>query len=322
MFLALKNRRDVWPFLLLALLVAGFALTDFGQGHFLNPATLFSVLQQFATLGPVALGLGLTMIAREYDLSVGGVMSLAGCIAVMTGVDNPLLGVACALIAGLLYGVAQGTIMTRLNIASVGVTLGGLLTAGGLTYVLTDNATIGYARADIAALVNAPILVVFSIRNLAAIAAFLVAGFFFYATRWGRDLTATGSDRRAARMAGVNTKTFLIGAFGVSGMMAALSGSLLSYSLAAASPVALADALIPATASAIIGGVSLSGGKGTPWGIAGGALVLCVLRSGMTAIGLAPYATDLVTGCVLLLVALLDSNALAQRLHGLRQRLT
>jgi ribose/xylose/arabinose/galactoside ABC-type transport system permease subunit len=300
--------------------VALFALADQGQGRFLNPATLFSVLQQFATIGPIALGLGLTMIAREYDLSVGGVMSLAGCIAVMTGDANPLLGVAAALAAGCLYGAAQGAIMTRLNIGSVGVTLGGLLAATGLTYVLTGNATIGYARSDIAALVNAPFLAVLSIRNVAALAAFAIAGFSFRATRLGRDLTASGSDRRAARTAGVNTSLFLIGVFALSGMLASLSGSLLSYSLAAASPAALADALIPATASAIIGGVSLGGGKGTPFGIAAGVLVLCVLRSGMTAIGLAPYATDLVTGSVLLIVALLDSQALAQRLYEWRPR--
>ena len=73
------------PFVLLAAIVAVLALVDLGQGRFLNRATAFSVLQQFATIGPVALALGLTMIVREFDLSVGGMLSLAGCLAVMTG---------------------------------------------------------------------------------------------------------------------------------------------------------------------------------------------------------------------------------------------
>ena len=102
-------------------------------------------------------------------------------------------------------------------------------------------------------------------------------------------------------------------------MLAALAGSLLSYSLAAASPVALADTLVPAAAAAIIGGVSLSGGKGTPIGIAGGVLVLAVLRSGLTAIGVPPFAHDIVTGAVLLAVALLDAGDLERRLFGLRR---
>ena len=71
--------------------------------------------------------------------------------------------------------------------------------------------------------------------------------------------------------------------------------------------------------AAIIGGVSLAGGKGTPIGIAGGVLVLAVLRSGLTAIGVPPFAHDIVTGGVLLAVALLDAGDLQRRLHGLRR---
>ena len=107
--------------------------------------------------------------------------------------------------------------------------------------------------------------------------------------------------------------------FALSGVLTALAGGLLSYSLAAASPVALVDALVPATAAAIIGGVSLSGGRGTPIGIAGGVLVLGVLRSGLTAIGVPPFVHDIVTGGVLLAVALLDAPELQRRLLALRR---
>jgi ribose/xylose/arabinose/galactoside ABC-type transport system permease subunit len=122
-------------------------------------------------------------------------------------------------------------------------------------------------------------------------------------------------------VAGVLVDHIIIGVFAVSGMLTALAGALLSYSLAAASPVALADTLIPAAAAAIIGGVSLAGGKGTPAGIAGGVLVLAALRSGLTAIGVPPYVHDIVTGGVLLAVALLDAEGLERRLLGIRRAL-
>ena len=77
------------PYLLLIAIVIVLAGVDAGQGRFLNRATAFSVLQQFATIGPVALALGLSMIIREFDLSVGGMLSLAGCLAVMTGGNEP-----------------------------------------------------------------------------------------------------------------------------------------------------------------------------------------------------------------------------------------
>ena len=307
------------PFILLVAIIAIFCIVDFSHGRFVNRATVFSVLQLFATLGPVALGLGMTMIAREFDLSIIGMMSLAGCIAVMTGATYPLLGLALAVAAGCFAGAIQGEIMVRLDISSVGVTLGGLLTSGGLAYVLTDNKTIGYSRMDVATLVNEPIGGIFSIRNIVAISLFVVAAFVFTWTRIGRNVIATGSNRRAALVAGVGVDAVVIGVFALSGMLTALSGALLSFSLGAASPIALVDALVPATAAAIIGGVSLSGGKGTPVGIAGGVLVLCVLRSGLTAIGVPPFVHDLVTGGVLLSVALIDAPGLVERMFAFQR---
>ena len=313
---------SVRPFVLLAVIVVALALMDSDQDRFLNRATAFSVLQQFATIGPVALALGLSMIVRELDLSVGGMLSLAGCLAVMTGIDVPALGLAVAVLAGCAAGLIQGGTIVGLGSSSVGVTLGGLLTLGGLTYVLTANTTIGYDRMDVALLVNQPLLEIFSLRNVVAIGAFVVAAFVMALTRVGRDVVAVGSDRRAALVAGVRVDRILIGVFVVSGMLTALAGSLLSYSLAAASPVTLAETLIPAAAAALIGGVSLSGGKGTPIGIAGGVLVLAVLRSGLTAIGVPTFVHDIVTGGLLLAVALFDADDLGRRLFGLRRLLT
>lgn len=306
------------PYILLVATIVIFCVIDLGHGRF-NQTTVFSVLQLFATLGPVALGLGMTMIAREFDLSIAGIMSLAGCIAVITGGTYPLLGLALAVAAGCFAGAFQGAVMMWLDISSVGVTLGGLLTSGGLAYVLTDNASIAYERMDIAMMLDAPIGSILSIRNIVAIMLFVTAAAVFRWTRIGRDVVATGSNRRAALVAGVGVGHVVIGVFALSGTLSALSGALLSYSLAAASPVALVDALVPATAAAIIGGVSLSGGKGTPASIAGGVLVLCVLRSGLTAIGVLPLVHNLVTGGVLLTVALLDASALEERLFALRR---
>jgi ribose/xylose/arabinose/galactoside ABC-type transport system permease subunit len=89
---------------------------------------------------------------------------------------------------------------------------------------------------------------------------------------------------------------------------------LLGYGLGAASPVALADVLAPAAAAAIIGGVSVAGGRGSPTGIAAGVLTLCILRSGLSAIGFEPHVHDLVTGGILAVIAVLDAPDLTRRL--------
>jgi ribose transport system permease protein len=311
--------RTLRPYALLVAIAVVLFIIDGGHGGFFRAATSFSVLQQFATVGLVALGVGLTMVVREIDLSVGGMMSLAGCIAVLSGVEHPVLGVVLAVAVGLLAGLTQGALMVWLRLGSVGVTLGGLLTLGGLAYVVTGNQAISYPRMDVALAVNSPLLTIFSLRSLVALGAFAVAALFMARTRVGRDIYATGSDRRAAMVAGVRTEVLMIAVFACSGMLAALCGALLSYSLAAASGVALTDALVPAIAAAIIGGVSLSGGKGTPIGVVGGVLVLCLLSAGLDSIGTPPAVQGIVTGAVLLMVAVADAADLTPRLFAIRR---
>lgn len=314
--------RSLPAYMLLIATVIILGIVDGGRGRFLNTGTVFSVLQQFATLGPVALGLGLTMTLQEFDLSVGGNLSLAGFIAVLFGGESSLLGLSLAVLVGIAAGALQGGIMIWLRLRSIGVTLGGLLSLIGLCYVISNNQTIGYDRFDVVIFLNRPILAVLSPRSLAALAVFLVATLVIASTRIGRDVVAVGSNRRAATTAGVGVAGIIVGVFAVSGGLAALSGSLLSYSLATASPLGLADVLVPATAAAIIGGVSLSGGKGSPVGIAGGVLVLCTLRSGLTAVGAPPFFQAIVTGSVLLVVAILDGQELAKRTFLFRRLCT
>jgi ribose/xylose/arabinose/galactoside ABC-type transport system permease subunit len=258
------------------------------------------------------------MLVREFDLSVAGMVGLAGCIAVMTGVEHPWLGVLLGVGAGVVSGALQGLIMTRLGLSSVGVTLGGLLTQQGITYVLTENKTISYPNMAVALGLNAPIAHLLSVRSAAVLAVFVLAALIMSFTHIGRDIIATGSDRRASRIAGLNTDRVVVGVFAASGACAALAGVLLSYSLGAASPVALADVLAPAAAAAIVGGVSVVGGRGSAMGIAAGVLTLCILRSGLSAIGVPPYVHDLVTGIILLAIAILDAPDLARRVTAWR----
>ncbi len=306
------------PFSILVAAIVVLGLIDRGTGYFFSLGTVFSVMQLFATLGLVALGLGLSMLVREFDLSVAGMVSLAGCIAVLTGVSHPWLGALLGVAAGIISGLIQGLIMTRLNLSSVGVTLGGLLTLQGLTYVLSGNQTVSYPNMAVALGLNAPLLHLFSVRSAVALLVFVLAALVMTYTYIGRDVIATGSDRRASRIAGLDTDRVVIGVFTASGASSALAGVLLSYSLGAASPAGLSDVLAPAAAAAIVGGVSVVGGRGSPAGIAAGVLTLCVLRSGLGAIGVPPYVHDLVTGGILLFIAILDAPDLMRHVTAWR----
>ena len=176
------------PFAIMIGAIVILALMDRGTGYFLSLGTVFSVMQLFATLGLVALGLGLSMLVREFDLSVASMVGLAGCIAVMTGVANPWIGVVFGVGAGVLAGALQGFIMTRLGLSSVGVTLGGLLTLQGITYVLTANRTISYPNMTVALGLNAPIGGLLSVRSAVALGVFVITALVMAFTHIGRDV--------------------------------------------------------------------------------------------------------------------------------------
>ena len=302
------------PYLVLAIALVGLTLVDGGGGRILSSVTAFSTLQYFSTFGLVALGLGLTMVIGEFDLSVSGVFGLGGCVAVLYGNESVWLGIACALGVGIAFGMTQGLIVTRFGIGSVPVTLGGLLTANGLAYVVTKNRTVSFDNIDLALSLNETIAAFFSVRSLVAIAFFVISIFIFFTTRIGRDLTATGSNRRAALVSGVNVGRIIVVSFAFSSTMSALGGALLSFSLASASPAGLADVLVPAITAAILGGVSLAGGMGNPLGLAAGVITLSLLRSGLNALAVPPYVNDIASGLILLAVAIADAPYLLRRL--------
>lgn len=304
------------PFVVLATVLATLLVVAAGTRTAVDAHLAFSALQYFATLAPVALGLGLTMIAGEYDLSVGSILGLAGCVAVITGATNPALGLACGLALGAFAGLLQGLLIVGLRLSSVSVTLGGLMSLGALSYVVTGNQTVSYPDLRVAMAVNAPIGGIVSARGVIALTCYAVVALLLRETRVGRDLAATGSDRAAALTAGVRTDVVLVLVFATSGVLAALSGVLLSYSLASASPAGLTDVLVPATAATIIGGVSLSGGRGHPLGVAAGVLTLCVLDASLNALGASPFLQNVAIGAVLLVVAIGDAPLLSRYLRG------
>ena len=135
--------------------------------------------------------------------------------------------------------------------------------------MLTESRSLVYDNMDLALVLSEQWLVIFSLRSVVAIAAFALAAIVLGFTRIGRDIIAHRQrpPRRDHRRR--QCERLIIGTFICSGALAAMSGALLSYSLASASPSGLSDVLVPAAAAAILGGVSLSGGTGTPHGHCG-----------------------------------------------------
>jgi ribose transport system permease protein len=161
---------------------------------------------------------------------------------------------------------------------------------------------------------------VFSPRSLLTLAAFGLAAVVLGATKLGRELRAIGGDRRASRVAGVRVDRRVVGIFGTSGALAALGGSLLAYSYASANPDPGLQPLILAAVAALLGGVSLAGGRGAPLGLLAGTLSVALLAQIVAVTALPDFSTQLLYAALLGVIVALESPGLHEAVDRLRAR--
>lgn len=272
---------------------------------FRGQASIFSILQGFPLVGLVALGLAITIIGGELDLSVGSMAALAAVIAVKTA----WLGlVPCLLIAtmvGTALGALQGTLIGRLRINSLVLTIGTLILLRGFTYIVSNNAPIMIENIEI----TDPLLErygLFSLSSIVALVIFVVAGLFLTYTRWGREIFAIGGARNEAIAAGVPRLRPLAIAFAISAGCASLAGALAAARGGSAAPQNYEDLLLSGCAAALLGGISLYGGRGTVFNVAVGVTILSVVGSGLAARGSEASLVQLVTGALLVAIIALE----------------
>lgn len=310
----------VLPIASFVLVLVAYLMTPAFYGNELTDFDVFNTLQWFAVVGLIALALGLTIMAGEFDLSVLGMQAVGGVIAVKAGADSGILGVVAAVAACALMGALQGSVIARFRIESMSVTLGTYIALLGLANVLAGNETLTYVNTDASFWVNQTILSWFSPRSIVAIAAFAIAIALFTTTRLGPELKALGGDRRASRVVGVPVSRHLAVLFAVSGALCGCAGALLAYSNASAELNPGLQPLVLAASAAVMGGISLRGGRGTIWGLLLGALAVSLLQQVFAISKLPISSTQIVFGVLLLVVVIIDAPDLRSVVARLKAR--
>lgn len=308
------------PLASIAIVLAAFLVVPGMTGNTVDDATWFNMLQGFAPLGLVALALGLTVVAGEFDVSVLGMQALGGVLAVKAGEHSGLLGVAAAVAGCTVLGLLQGMLIARLRLQSLSVTIGTYVALLGLTNVIAGNDTPSFGNVGASVWVDQTILTWFSPRSLITLGAFAVAGVMLGATRLGPELRALGGDRRASRASGVPVERRLAVLFACSAALAGLAGALLAYSNASGSLDPGLQPLILATAAAVLGGLSLNGGRGAIWGLLLGSLAVALLQQLFATTGLPASTTQIVFGALLLAVVTVDAPELRTALAAAAAR--
>lgn len=322
---ALRLRAGRWlraeygtPILSFTIVLVAFLLTPVYNGHELSDFDLFNTLQGFAALGLIALALGLTIIAGEFDVSVLGMQALGGVLAVKAGASSGLLGVLAATAACACLGAMQGGIIARLRVQSMPITIGTYIALLGLTNVIAGNETLTFANTNASIWINQTVASYFSPRSLIALGCFALVMVICGVTRVGPELRALGGDRRAARVVGVAVDRRLVALFAVSGALPGLAGAMLAYSNASAQLNPGLGPLVLAAAAAVLGGLSLRGGRGAIWGLLLGALAVSLLEQMFTITALPTSSAQIVFGSLLLVVVAVDAPELRSSLVRLR----
>ena len=290
----------------LVLFVAVFLIFSWRDDRFFSTNNVFTIFEGFAFLGLAALAVGVTIIAGELDLSVGSAAAVSGIISVSLVDEIGLIPtVIVAILIGTAYGGLQGYLIYRLRIQSLVFTLGTLIGLRGLAFMISGENTVVMSDLGIAQSVRRQ-LWIFSPFSLVTLGCFLAVALLLVNSRFGREIYAVGGGRQEAAAAGVPLVRPLMLAFALSGAMAALTGALTSIKSGSAGPAAFETLLLPAATAALIGGVSLLGGRGSVFGIAIGALTLRFINSGLSLEGAPFYILTLATGIVLIVAVVLE----------------
>ena len=275
---------------------------------FATPGNLFNVALQSSINALLAFGMTFVILTAGIDLSVGSLLALAGAIAgglmVESGLAWPLAALA-GLAAGTLAGLANGVAVTAFRIPPFIVTLAMLSIARGLAQLYTGgrpftglDPAFNFLGQGALGPVPMPVLVMAVVGAL--------GWFVLRYTVFGRDVYAVGSNREAARLAGIPVAAVLLAVYAISGFLSGLGGLVLTARLSSAQPTAGLGFELDAIAAVVLGGTSLAGGEGSILRTLVGALIIGVLNNGLNLLNVDPFVQPVVKGAVILVAVGLD----------------
>lgn len=303
--------------------------------NFLSAANIILMSKHVALNAFLAMGMTFVIITGGIDLSVGSIVGLCGMVAgglILNGIDlqvgytmyfNVVEVCLITLAVGVVIGAVNGLLITRLNVAPFIATLGTLYVARGFALLSSDGqtfpnlvgkpelATTGFGFLGSGRIIGLPVSI--WILIVVALAAAYVAKY----VPIGRQIFAVGGNERAARMSGIRVDRVKMFVYMFSGFCAAIVGIVISSELMASHPATGNSFELNAIAAAVLGGTSMSGGRGTIGGTIIGAFVIGILSDGLVMMGVSSFWQMVIKGIVIIVAVVVDQ---AQR--RLQQQVT
>ncbi len=280
------------------------------NSNFLTANNLLNLLLQVTSNALIAFGMTFVILTGGIDLSVGSILALSSALtAGLLGSGMPVtLAILISLILGCILGMMNGLLISYGKLAPFIVTLATMTIFRGATLVYTNGNPITKGLSDTFLFqflgqgyivgIPFPVIIMFIV--------FIVLYVLLHKTAFGKSVYAIGGNEKAAYISGVKLNKVKIIIYSISGIMASISGLIITSRLSSAQPTAGASYEMDAIAAVVLGGTSLSGGKGRILGTLIGALIIGVLNNGLNIIGVSAFWQQVVKGAVILIAVLID----------------
>lgn len=314
----MKTRRRITAFLsensALAAMAVVFLLAVVTCGEsFIKPDNLINILRNNAIIGVVSLGMTVVIINGSIDLSVGSQLALIGLIAllVINSTQNIFLGILVAVVSGVIFGIATGAFVAKFRIPAFIVTLGTLTIYRSLAQYFFNGSGLlikGGVSKSFTSVSNGEIVgIPFPVIYWLIIA--LVLWVIMNNTAVGRYIYAVGSNEKAARFSGIGVNGVKVAAFTISGIMIAFAAIIEAARLGSMNSASSGLSYeMDAIAAAVIGGTSMSGGKGKITGTVFGTLTIGIINNMMNIFGVPPFLVGAVKGGIIILAVLFQKR--------------
>lgn len=297
-------------------LVGLMAVITLINPNFLTTNNLLNLLLQVTANGFIAFGMTFVILTSGIDLSVGSILALSSAVTaglIAAGLPVPL-AMALAVVIGGGLGMANGLLIAYGKLAPFIVTLASMTIFRGATLVYTNGnpMTKGLGDSFLFQFMGQGYVLGIPFPVILMFLVFILLYLLLHQTAFGKSVYAIGGNEKAAYISGVKLNKVKVIIYTISGMMAAISGLIITSRLSSAQPTAGASYEMDAIAAVVLGGTSLSGGKGRLLGTLIGALIIGVLNNGLNIIGVSAFWQQVVKGIVILIAVMLDQFKVKQ----------
>jgi ribose transport system permease protein len=302
--------RTPWFAPLAALIAVYLLFSMLSPDTFLGHTNLWTMARQTVVVAIAAVGMTYVILLGGIDLSVGSSVAITTVViaALLRGEAGPALAVTCGLGLPALLGAFTGGLVARLKITPFIVTLGTMSLLRGVAKGLSGEQKIDADPHGLETLMMAPLPGEWSLPAGVAIALVVatLAAIALRYTVFGRHVTAIGSNEHTARLCGVPVTRIKILVYALSGLLAGLAGVMEYATLTVGDPTDSIGLELEVIAAVVIGGGSLSGGQGSIAGAMIGALLMTVIKTGCTHIGLPNWVQEILTGAIIVVAVAMD----------------